>query len=81
MSNEQAKRDYLEALAEYESHINAAAYLFLIGKGFSERKIRKNPDLINPYVEEFTAFIEKAPLISQLIRESRAKMRDAEARL
>ena len=35
MSKEQAKRDYLEAVAEYESHINAAAYLFLIGKGFS----------------------------------------------
>lgn len=81
MSKEQAKKDYLEAVAEYESHINAAAYLFLIGKGFSERKIKKNPNLLDPYVEEFAAFVKNSSFLQQMISGSLAKMKDAESRM
>lgn len=81
MSKEQAKKDYLEAVAEYESHINAAAYLFLIGKGFSERKIKKNPSLLDPYAEEFAAFVKNSSFLQQMISGSLAKMKDAESRM
>lgn len=81
MSKEQAQKDYLEALAEYQSHINTAAFIFLRGKGFSERKIKKDPNLLEPYIDEFASFVKNSAFLQQMISASQAKMKDAESRM
>ena len=81
MSNDQAKKDYLEAVAEYEGRLNSAAFLFLIGKGYSERKIKKNPDLLERHMDEFTEFVRTNQFVKSILGETLSKMKEAESRL
>ena len=81
MSNEQAKKDYLDALASYEEHLNMATFAFLLGK-YSERKIKRNPDLIERHMDEFTKLVENSNgPVYQWVREDRRAMNDAQSRL
>jgi hypothetical protein len=81
VSNDQAKKDYLEAFAKYEEHMNMAVYAFLLGK-YSERKIRKNPNLIDQHMDEFMLLLETSNgLIFQWVRDDLEAMNTAKARM
>jgi hypothetical protein len=81
MSNEQAKKDYLKALASYEEHLSMAAYSFLLLK-YSERKIKNNPDLIDRHMDEFTNLIANSNgPVYQWVRDDLRAMKEAESRM
>jgi hypothetical protein len=82
MSNEQAKKDYLEAVAKYEEHVNMAGYALLLTK-YSERQIKKNADaLLEKHWDEFMSLISSSEgLIYRWIRDDITAMREAESRL
>ena len=81
MSNEQAKKDYLQALASYEEHLSMAAFAFLLGK-YSERKIKKNPDLIERHMDEFSNLIANSNgVVYQWVRDDLRAMKEAESRM
>lgn len=81
MSNEQAQKNYLEAVAEYEGHMRSAAFFFLIGKGYSERKIKKDPNLLERHNDEFVEFLRTNSFIQGIMSETLTKLKEAESRL
>ena len=81
MSSEQAKKDYLRAFASYEENLRMAVYAFLLGK-YSERMIKKNPDLIDRHMDEFKDLIESSNgPVYQWVREDIRAMKEAQSRM
>lgn len=81
MSDQQAKKDYLQAYASYQEHLNMATFAFLLGK-YSERKIKRNPDLIERHMDEFTNLIRNSNgVVYQWIRDDLRAIKEAESRM
>ena len=58
-----------------------AVYAFLLGK-YSERKIKKNPNLIEQHMDEFMGLVASSEgLIYRWVRDDMKAMSEAESRL